>query len=37
VGPSRSNLGDRNRKTMRVLLAIALGLAAATILVGVRW
>ena len=34
---SRPDLGRRNRLAALVLLAIMLGLAAATILAGIRW
>jgi hypothetical protein len=35
--PSRPDAGERNRRTVRVLLAIVLMLVAATILAGIRW
>jgi hypothetical protein len=37
VDAPRGDAAGRNRRTARVLLGIMLALAAATILVGIRW
>ena len=37
VDPNRSELAERNRRTVRVLLTIVALLVVATILVGIRW
>jgi hypothetical protein len=37
IEPSRPDVTERNRWTVRVLLTIVLVLVVATILVGIRW
>ena len=37
IEPSRPDVAERNRWTVRVLLAIVLVLVVTTLLVGIRW